>query len=105
MAKPNRRMVTPMEVEKFIKLYEELGSYEAVAKKCHRTAATVSRHIKNIESGSLSKTSLRYIALYEKLGSYAAVGRRVNKSPQTVARIVQSAQRSYVKTQNFRLED
>lgn len=42
--------VSPKEAEKMWKLYQELGSYKLVAKKLHRDADTVSRHVRIIDA-------------------------------------------------------
>lgn len=47
--------ITPAEVKQFIKLYEEYGTYEAVAKKTKRSASSVSRHIKLYYAANLAE--------------------------------------------------
>ncbi len=42
--------VTQKEKEKMWQLYQQLGSFKAVAKKMRRNADTVSRHVKEYEA-------------------------------------------------------
>lgn len=47
--------ITPAEVKQFVKLYEEYGTYEAVAKKAKRSASAVSKHIKLYYAANLAE--------------------------------------------------
>ena len=40
------KRVTPQEVDKMYKLYSELGTYAAVARKMNRSPDTVARYVK-----------------------------------------------------------
>ena len=44
------KKVTEQEKDKMWKLYQELGSYKAVAKKMHRSPDTVSHHVRELEA-------------------------------------------------------
>lgn len=51
--------VTKKEVAKMWALYQELGSYAAVAKKLRRNPDTVSRHIAKYEAAQIVANLLR----------------------------------------------
>lgn len=44
------KKVTQQEKEKMYQLYQQLGTFKAVAKKMHRDPGTVSRHIHEYEA-------------------------------------------------------
>lgn len=51
MAKPVKgSRITPDEIKEMVVLYDQLGTYAAVARKMGRSADSVSRYIKKIKS-------------------------------------------------------
>lgn len=48
-------LVKPKEVERMYKLYQELGTYKAVAKRMRRSPGTVAKHLQAYELASSKK--------------------------------------------------
>lgn len=53
-------LVKPKEVERMYKLYQELGTYKAVAKRMKRSPDTVARHLQAYELASSKKLLDRF---------------------------------------------